>query len=221
MGRPRVNYTDPTDKGGEPPRKRYFLPVTTMEKLLALVATALTVAGAWLGLQTVRLQSQINSMPQTSATAPSIVPGTSTPTTAPFTTSNEPNTTSHARNAVLKSGKVDLTEGYGFDADKGLVTDADPGGGTDVWYSIYAAWGFSPYDGKLSPVDKSANSRDDCISATRFTDGIPMDDLEVGLQFCVQSDKGRLGLLRILQVPNENANPPTLTFRYTTWDKES
>lgn len=141
--------------------------------------------------------------------------------------SGSANTTANVTPIIRYKGTLDLAQDYAVDLDQQTPDGAWRFG--DLWDSdgdiFYNVDNLKPQDmdegetTRLAIITGSSANYSTCARASRFVNWLDIQEIEAGSLLCVHTDRGRLALLKVLQVPKESDSPPTISFVATVWDK--
>lgn len=120
---------------------------------------------------------------------------------------------------TYRTGPLSIPQTWRADFDTGQVGEGE----ADIWFHAVTAREryVEPMNGARLGIysggpGSSGISRDDCRSARKTTDRIPVSELSVGTYVCMRTSDGRIGVFRV----NEpiGRSPGTLEIGFTVWN---
>jgi TolB protein len=117
---------------------------------------------------------------------------------------------------IHSTGFLDIMQTWMADLDEGEVGVSVE---ADIWFHAVTATEryVEPRNGaKIAIVGTTAVGRDGCAAASLSTSRININDLPVGIYFCVLTNQGRYCQFHVNATVGPS--PGTLSIGYTTWD---
>lgn len=155
---------------------------------------------------------------QGAAPTTSVKPGPTSNTTQPTPISSSATTPSSGANAgpapiPHESGSFDIAEYDYFDLDE----EVDYGPGVDVTHDGIAL--VAENGSQFAPATQGTGDYSKCksVASDSWISSVTFDEIGTAADWCVTTDEGRLGLLHIDKVPDENDGYVEL--RFVVWEK--
>ena len=141
--------------------------------------------------------------------------------TRPNPQESTPQPTTDGAQAVRNSGSLTLNFNESADLDsKQSNWDApNPSQGADI--TNYEGFDATNSGASLARLGDLPATYRGCMATSDYipvAQGLPLDQVSQGMNFCVKTDRGRFSLLHVTKVVSDPNKPDYIAFKVTTWE---